>query len=70
MGPARCPDHRLQIDVFAIRRESRIEDCRRLATRDPSFVGFERPLDNVGDRSFLAPGQAMGKIARAGAADG
>jgi len=63
-------DHRLKIKIVdAVSGEPRVKGGGRLPTSDANFIGFERSLDNVGNRSFLAAGETMRKIARAGAAN-
>jgi len=34
------------------------------------FLGFQRTLDDVRDRASFPPGETVGEITRAGAADG
>jgi hypothetical protein len=59
------PDHRLQIVIGPVfSRQTRIERPSRFAPRFAVLIGFQRPLNDVGDRPVLTPSQTMREIAR------
>lgn len=71
MRPTMIRDQRFEIDILApARGEPRVKRLGGFATGLSLFVGDEGALDDIGDRSTFAPRQTVGKVARAGAADG
>jgi len=68
---SRVADDRFEIDVGAIlHRQPRMERGGWLTAGFAHFLGFQRTLDDVRDRASFPPGETVGEITRAGAADG
>ena len=64
-------NERVEVDVLAPSLgQALIENLGRLARGLSPAVGLERPLDDFGHGSFLAPRERMREVARSGAADG
>ena len=71
MGHAVLTDRHFRIDLRAeIGGNPAVEAGRRLAAGLPHLIGFQRALDDIGDRTVFPPCETVGKITRAGAADG
>jgi hypothetical protein len=71
MGSTMILNERLEVDVLAPSLgQPPIENLGRLVRGLSPFVGLERPLDDFGHGSFLAPRERMREVARSGAADG
>tara|TARA_R110000787_G_scaffold68280_4_gene152808 strand:- start:653 stop:853 length:201 start_codon:yes stop_codon:yes gene_type:complete len=59
------PDDGLEINVCAgLSGKACVEKRSWFTTSFPNFIGFERPLDDIGNRAIFAPGKAMGQISR------
>src|SRR5260221_6288240 len=62
---------RLKIDIGPVlRRQTGVEGNSRLALGFPDFVGFERTLNDFGDRPPFPARETVGEFTRLGAADG
>src|SRR6056297_493656 len=71
MGLSILADDSLQIDIGSAGRGNTLIEARgRLAPGRANLVGFERPLDDIGNGAIFAPGEPACEIACSGAAYG
>ena len=71
MGSTMILNERVEVNVFAPGLgQALIENLGRLVSGLTPFVGLERPLDDFGHGSSLAPREPVGEVARSGAAYG
>ncbi len=71
MNLAAIPNDSFEVDVrTAVYRQASIEYCSGFAASLADLVGFQRSLDNIGDRPVFAAGESMRQIAGSGTSDG
>jgi hypothetical protein len=70
MDAPRLPDDSVKVHIRpVVCRQPRIESGRQLAPCFAYFIGFQRTLDDIGDRTLLTACETVGKFARLGAAN-
>ncbi|KQS87532.1 hypothetical protein ASG68_13860 [Rhizobium sp. Leaf453] len=63
-------DNSIEIDICAVTTgQPLVENGSGFTARFAAFIEFERTLDDFGDRTVFATGQAVSQIAGSGATD-